>query len=85
MNAVIQSGFSLNNPAVIGSPAMTQVHFDIVNFLNGGHARYNNGTFQAWGDVANLYGWSYNPLKILSFPMDIFKRAKIHAVNNPFP
>ena len=83
MNAVIQSGFNLSNPAVIGSPAMLQPVFDAVNGLNGGHATYYQGRYQGWFDVANLYGWPYDVLKIPTGFADIFAGARFHSSNFP--
>gem|GEM_PF-4437007 len=84
LNAVIQSGFHLSNPAILGSPWMPEAEFDLVNLLNGGRASTFHGGYQGWGDISNLTGWGYNPLKIISFPADIFDGAAIHNSNNPF-
>jgi len=38
---------------------------------------------QPWGDGANLWGPSLNPLKYASGLADILARAKIHTGNYP--
>jgi hypothetical protein len=63
---------------------MPEPEFNLVNLLNGGHACTFQGGYQGWGDISNLTGWGYNPLKIISFPVDIFDGAAIHNSNNPF-
>lgn len=78
-NAILQGGVPRGSTLNLRSPAISYPRAWLAGRINGGTMNY----IQPWGDGANLWAPSLNPLKYASGLADIFARAKIHTGNYP--
>jgi alpha-beta hydrolase superfamily lysophospholipase len=65
---------------IFDSPAISGIRAHHAKNLIGGSLRYN----QPWGDAANLWAISFNPLKFASGLLDFPVGFSIHTNNNSF-
>jgi hypothetical protein len=78
-NAILQGGVPRGSTLNMRSPAISYPRAWLAGRINGGTMNY----IQPWGDGANLWAPSLNPLKYASGLADIFAGAKIHTGNYP--
>ncbi|MBE7539754.1 MAG: hypothetical protein HS122_15260, partial [Opitutaceae bacterium] len=78
-NAILQGGVPRGSTLNLRSPAISYPRAWLAGRINGGTMNY----IQPWGDGANLWGPSLNPIKYASGLADILARAKIHTGNYP--
>ena len=76
-NAILQGGVPRGSTLNLRSPAISYPRAWLAGQINGGTMNF----IQPWGDGANLWAPSLNPLKFGSGVIDIFERAKIHTGN----
>jgi hypothetical protein len=78
-NSILQGGVPRGSTLNPRSPVIIHPRAWLPGRINGGTMNY----MQPWGDGANFWAPSLNPLKYVSGVADIFALGKIHIGNYP--